>query len=208
MQLKAHLSIPESTKANLIIIHENRGLDGHIRQVADRFAEQGFAVAAPDYLSPAGGSSLDVDTNIAKIKDVSREQVTEITKYWMQALENISKGHESSILGFCWGGGVVNHCATQIPNLKKAVMFYGNAPDLSLVPNIKASLQLNYAENDDRINAERDEYLRSLEQGKIDFEFHVYKDAGHAFFNDTREDRYHKSSAELGFKRALEFLTR
>ena len=103
---------------------------------------------------------------------------------------------------------MVNHCATQIPNLKKAIMFYGNAPDLSVVPNIKASLQLNYAENDDRINAGRDEYLQSLEQGKIDFEFHVYKDAGHAFFNNTREDRYHKTSADLGFKRALEFLAR
>ena len=206
MELKAHLSIPQSPKGCLVIVHENRGLDDHIREVANRFAREGFAVAAPDYLSPIGGSVADVDTNIANIKDVSREQVTEISQYWLNSLTALTKNNNQSILGFCWGGGVVNHCATQINELKKAVMFYGTAPDPSLITNIRTSLQLHYAENDDRINASRDDYIKALESATISHEAFIYEGAGHAFFNDTREDRYHQASAELAFKRALAFL--
>ncbi len=206
MELKAHLSIPQSPKGCLVIVHENRGLDDHIRDVANRFAREGFAVAAPDYLSPIGGSVADVDTNIANIKDVSREQVTEISQYWLNSLTALTKNNNHSILGFCWGGGVVNHCATQINELKKAVMFYGTAPDPSLIKNIRTSLQLHYAENDDRINAGRDDYIKALESATISHEAFIYEGAGHAFFNDTREDRYHQASAELAFKRALAFL--
>ena len=206
MELKAHLSIPESPKGCLVIVHENRGLDDHIRDVANRFAREGFAVAAPDYLSPIGGSAADVDTNIANIKGVSREQVTEISQYWLDSLTTLTKINNKSILGFCWGGGVVNHCATQINELKKAVMFYGTAPDPSLIKNISTSLQLHYAENDERINAGRDDYIKALESATIAHEAFIYEGAGHAFFNDTREDRYHQSSAELAFKRALMFL--
>ena len=206
MELKAHLSIPQSPKGCLVIVHENRGLDDHIRDVANRFAREGFAVAAPDYLSPIGGSVADVDTNIANIKDVSREQVTEISQYWLNSLTALIKNNNQSILGFCWGGGVVNHCATQINELKKAVMFYGTAPDPSLITNIRTSLQLHYAENDDRINAGRDDYIKALESATISHEAFIYEGAGHAFFNDTRKDRYHQASAELAFNRALAFL--
>ena len=206
MELEAHLSIPQSPTGCLVIVHENRGLDDHIRDVANRFATEGFAVAAPDYLSPVGGSVADVDTNIANIKDVSREQVTEISQYWLDSLTALTKSNNQSILGFCWGGGVVNHCATQINELKKAVMFYGTAPDPSLIKNIRTSLQLHYAENDDRINAGRDDYIKALESATISHETFIYEGAGHAFFNDTREDRYHQPSAELAFKRALAFL--
>ena len=206
MELKAHLSIPESPKGCLVIVHENRGLDDHIRDVANRFAREGFAVAAPDYLSPIGGSVADVDTNIVNIKGVSREQVTEISQYWLDGLTALTKINNLSILGFCWGGGVVNHCATQISELKKVVMFYGTAPDLSLIQNIRTSLQLHYAENDERINAGRDDYIKALENATITYEAFVYSGAGHAFFNNTREDRYHQPSAELAFKRALAFL--
>ncbi len=206
MELNAHLTIPESPEGCLVIVHENRGLDDHIRDVANRFAREGFAVAAPDYLSPIGGSVADVDTNIANIKGVSREQVTEISQYWLDSLTTLTKINNQSILGFCWGGGVVNHCATQIKELKKAIMFYGTAPDPSLIKNISTSLQLHYAENDERINAGRDDYIKALENAAISHEAFVYSGAGHAFFNDTREDRYHQSSAELAFKRALAFL--
>ena len=206
MELRAHLSIPQSPKGCLVIVHENRGLDDHIRDVANRFAREGFAVAAPDYLSPVGGSVADVDTNIANIKDVSREQVTEISQYWLDSLTALTKSNNQSILGFCWGGGVVNHCATQINELKKAVMCYGTAPDPSLIKNVRTSLQLHYAENDDRINAGRDDYIKALESATISHEAFIYEGAGHAFFNDTREDRYHQPSAELAFKRALAFL--
>jgi carboxymethylenebutenolidase len=85
-------------------------------------------------------------------------------------------------------------------------MFYGTAPDPSQIDNIRASLQLHYAENDERINAGRDDYVKALEKVAVSHEAFIYDGAGHAFFNDTREDRYHQSSAELAFKRALAFL--
>ena len=85
-------------------------------------------------------------------------------------------------------------------------MFYGTAPDPSLIKNVRTSLQLHYAENDDRINAGRDDYIKALESATISHEAFIYEGAGHAFFNDTREDRYHQPSAELAFKRALAFL--
>ena len=85
-------------------------------------------------------------------------------------------------------------------------MFYGTAPDPSLMSNIRASLQLHYAENDERINAGRDDYLEALTNTGVSHEAFIYEGAGHAFFNDTRDDRYHRPSAELAFKRALEFL--
>ena len=90
MELKAHLSVPEAPHGCLVIVHENRGLDDHIRDVANRFASEGFAVAAPDYLSPIGGSVSDVDTNIAGIKNISRDQVTEISQYWLSSLSLIT----------------------------------------------------------------------------------------------------------------------
>lgn len=206
MELKAHVSVPEAPHGCLVIVHENRGLDDHIRDVANRFASEGFAVAAPDYLSPIGGSVSDVDTNIAGIKNISRDQVTEISRYWLSSLSLITDVSVRSILGFCWGGGVVNHCATQLEELEKAVMFYGTAPDPSQISGIRASLQLHYAEIDDRINAGRDDYLNLLSRSGIAHEVHIYEGAGHAFFNNTRDDRYHQKSAELAFERALGFL--
>lgn len=208
MELKAHLSIPDSPSSCLVIVHENRGLDDHIRDVANRFARAGLAVAAPDYLSPIGGSVDDVDTNIARIKEVSREQVTDISRYWLDTLAKLTQVQNLAILGFCWGGGVVNHCATQIRDLEKAVMFYGMAPDPSLISDIEASLQLHYAENDERINAGRDDYIRALQGCDINHETHIYEGAGHAFFNETRDDRYHQKSAQIAFQRALDFLTK
>lgn len=206
MELKAHLSIPEKPIGNLIIVHENRGLDGHIRDVANRFASEGLAVVAPDYLSPIGGSVTDVDTNIENIKSITRAHVTDISQYWSETVSKISQFPAWSILGFCWGGGVVNHCATKLHSIEKAIMFYGTAPDLELTKDIKATLQLHYAENDDRINAGKDDYQNSLEKCGINFETYTYKGAGHAFFNDTRTDRYHEESATMAFKRVISFL--
>ena len=103
MELKAHLSIPDSPSSCLVIVHENRGLDDHIRDVANRFARAGLAVAAPDYLSPIGGSVDDVDTNIARIKEVSREQVTDISRYWLDTLAKLTQVQNLAILGFLLG---------------------------------------------------------------------------------------------------------
>ena len=208
MEHKAHIAVHGDRPAigNLIIVHENRGLDDHIRDVANRFAAIGMNTIAPDYLSPVGGSVADADDNIAAIKSISRDHVTETTAHWIKTLETLQPDTGTAILGFCWGGGVVNHCATQLSNLKGVIMFYGSAPADGLVEKIKAPLQLHYAENDERINAGREKYLSDLETNRIDFTHYIYTDAGHAFFNDSREDRYHGPSAELAFDRTKDFL--
>ena len=203
----AHLVIPPSPKGRLVIVHENRGLEDHIRNVANRFAALGYAVAAPDYLSPVGGSSTDFDDNIDRLKGVSRSDVADITRYWLNLLNEVVPSSKCAVLGYCWGGGVVNHCATELSEMDAGIMFYGTAPSDESIPSIKATLQLHYAENDERINAGRDAYLAALSQAGVKHDAFIYAGAGHAFFNDTREDRHHAPSAALAFERVSSFLT-
>jgi len=205
---KAHLAIPDRpARGRVVIVHENRGLEDHIRDVANRFAALGYAVAAPDYLAPVGGSSSDFDDNIDRIKGVSRDDVAKITAYWLQALGAIAGAQtKSAVLGYCWGGGVVNHCATVLDDMDLGIMFYGSAPHEDGIPKIKATMQLHYAENDERINAGREAYLAALNSAGVAHQAYIYEGAGHAFFNDTRADRHHAPSAALAFERVERFL--
>jgi carboxymethylenebutenolidase len=202
----AHLVVPPTPKGRIVVVHENRGLEDHIRDVANRFAALGYAVAAPDYLAPVGGSSADFDDNIDRLKGVTRDDVASITAHWLDVLSGVAPETKSAVLGFCWGGGVVNHCATILRDMTAGVMFYGTAPAAEQIPHIKASLQLHYAENDERINAGRDAYLAALSDAGVSHQAHIYAGAGHAFFNDTRADRHHAPSAALAFERVTAFL--
>ena len=202
----AHLVVPPAPRGRIVVVHENRGLEDHIRDVANRLAALGYAVAAPDYLSPVGCSSADFDDNIERLKGVTRDDVASITAHWLAVLGEIAPDTKSAVLGFCWGGGVVNHCATVLEDMSAGVMFYGTAPAAENIPQIKASLQLHYAENDDRINAGREAYLAALSEAGVAHQAHTYPGAGHAFFNDTRADRHHTPSAALAFERVSAFL--
>ena len=190
----------------VIVIHENRGLNAHIRDVARRVALEGFVALAPDYLSPLGGTPAD--------EEKAREMIGQLDP--AQTVANgvatvaFLKGHESGTgkvgaMGFCWGGGTVNNLAAAAPDLGAGVAYYGRQPDTEDVPKIKAALLLHYAGQDERINAGIDAYKAALQAAGKDFTVYVYEGAQHAFNNDTSAARYNKEAADLAWGRTIAF---
>ena len=191
----------------VIVIHENRGLNAHIRDVARRVALDGFVALAVDYLSPLGGTPGD--------EDKAREMIGQLDP--AQTVQNgvatvaFLKGHESGngkvgAVGFCWGGGAVNNLAAAAPDLDAGVAYYGSQPkEADAIARIEAALLLHYAGVDERINAGIDAYKAALEAAGKEFTVHVYDGAQHAFNNDTSEARYDKDAADLAWGRTIAF---
>jgi len=209
-EMKGYLARPKDAAGKLgsvIVIHENRGLNGHIRDIARRVALEGFVALAPDFLSPLGGTPDDED----KARDMFTNLDPALTAANAEAsLAYLAKldGANGKVgaIGFCWGGGVVNRFATISPELKAGVAYYGAQPAPSDVPKIKAALLLHYAGLDDRINAGIDAYRKELQAGGKTFEIFVYDGVNHAFNNDTSAARYDKKAADLAWGRTIEFL--
>lgn len=209
-EMKGYLVQPKNASGKLggvIVIHENRGLNPHIRDVARRMALEGFVALAPDFLAPQGGTPEN--------EDQAREMFSKLDPAVTVANAEASVAHLSKLdsvngsvgaIGFCWGGGLVNNLATKSPELKAAVAYYGAQPPASEVPNIKAALLLHYAGLDDRINAGIDAYKKALEENGKTFQIFVYDGANHAFNNDTSAARYDKTAADLAWSRTVEFL--
>ncbi|MGV3593727.1 MAG: dienelactone hydrolase family protein [Sediminibacterium sp.] len=190
----------------VIIIHENRGLNDHIRDVARRAAKAGYIAIAPDALSAAGGTPTD--------QDQARQLFSQIDA--KQNLINFSKGFDylkgrkdcngfTGCVGFCWGGALVNQLAVNVPGLNAAVAFYGRQADVADVPKIKAALQLHYAGLDERINAGIPAYEEALKKNNVKYELYLYEGVNHAFHNDTSGARYNEAAAKLAWKRTLDF---
>ncbi len=191
----------------VIVIHENRGLNPHIEDVARRLAAEGFLAFAPDLLSVAGGTPAS--------EDAARELHTKTNKDDMltaalAAVPFIQKHPESTgkvgAIGFCYGGGVVNRLATGSPDLAAAVPYYGVQPAAGLVPAIRAPLLLQYAETDANINKGIAAYEAALKANNKKYTLHSYPGTQHAFNNDTGAARYNKAAAELAWSRTLAFL--
>jgi carboxymethylenebutenolidase len=189
----------------VIVIHENRGRNPHIEDVARRIALEGFLALSPDLLSVAGGTPAD--------EDQARDLHTKADKGAMlnAALAAIPfiKNHGESTgkvgaIGFCYGGGVVNSMATASADLNAGAAYYGAQPPTSEVPSIKAALLLNYAGLDQRINAGIPAYEAALKANGKRFTIYVYPDVNHAFNNDTG-NRYNKAAADLAWSRAIAF---
>jgi carboxymethylenebutenolidase len=190
----------------VIVIHENRGLNDHIRDVARRVALEGFIALAPDYLSPLGGTPDDEDRAREMIGQLSRERVAAdgiATIAFLQAHDG-GNGNVGA-MGFCWGGGAVNDLAIAASSLDAAVAYYGRQGDAAEVGRIAAPLLLHYAGEDARINAGIDAYRTALEAAGKAFEIHVYEGAQHAFNNDTSEARYDQEAADLAWERTIAF---
>ena len=209
-EMKGYLVHPKDAAGKLggvIIIHENRGLNPHIRDVARRVALEGFVALAPDFLSPLGGTPADEDKARDMFTNLDPALTAENAEASLTYLAKLdgSNGKVGAI-GFCWGGGLVNRFATISPELKAGVAYYGAQPQASDVPNIKAALMLHYAGLDDRINAGIDAYRKELQAGRKTFEIFVYDGVNHAFNNDTSAARYDKKSADLAWGRTVEFL--
>ncbi len=208
--MKGYLVRPADVSGKLpavIVIHENRGLNPHIRDVARRMALEGFLALAPDFLSPAGGTPTDEDKAREMIGALDAAATTANAAATVAFLE----GHAQSTgkvgaIGFCWGGGLVNRLAVGSPDLKAGVAYYGAQPKAEDVPKIKAALLLHYAGLDERINAGIDAYQKALKDNGKDATIYVYDGVNHAFNNDTSAARYDKAAADLAWSRTVEFL--
>lgn len=190
----------------VVVIHENRGLNGHIEDVARRIALRGFVALAPDALSPLGGTPEDQD----QAREMIRELDPEVTLANYVAAVSHLKGRDDTTdragaVGFCWGGGMVGRLATAADDLDAAVVFYGSVPPLDRVPEIRAPLLLHYAGLDARINADVPDFEAALQEAGVDYTLHMYEGVNHAFHNDTSELRYDPDAAELAFERTIEF---
>ncbi|RUM99762.1 dienelactone hydrolase family protein [Pseudaminobacter arsenicus] len=208
-EMKGYLVRPADNDGKLgavIVIHENRGLNEHIRDVARRIALEGFMALAPDFLSPLGGTPED--------EDRAREMFGELDAG--QTIANgvatvaYLKGHEGGngkvgAVGFCWGGGAVNDLAVNAPDLAAGVAYYGRQAKAEEVAKIKAPLLLHYAGQDERINAGIDAYKAALEAAGKELTIYIYDGAQHAFNNDTSEARYNKQAADLAWGRTIAF---
>ncbi len=191
----------------VIVIHENRGLNEHIRDVARRMALEGFVALAPDYLSPVGGTPEDEDKAREMIGQLDAAQTVAngvATVAFLKGSE-LTNGKVGAV-GFCWGGGAVNALAVNAPDLAAGVAYYGRQADPADASKIEASLLLHYAGIDERINAGIDAYREALDAAGVDYDIHVYDGVQHAFNNDTSEARYDKEAADLAWSRTVAFL--
>ncbi|WP_337183369.1 dienelactone hydrolase family protein [Shinella sp.] len=209
-EMKGYLVRPKEMAAPLggvIVIHENRGLNAHIRDVARRMALEGFIALAPDFLSLAGGTPDDEDKAREMIGKLDAAATVADAQASLQFLAGLDGANgKVGAVGFCWGGGLVNRFATKSPELKAGVAYYGAQPPAVDVLGIKAAMLLHYAGLDARINAGIDAYRTALEANGKTFEIHMYEGVNHAFNNDTSAARYDKAAADLAWRRTVDFL--
>lgn len=190
----------------VIVVHENRGLNPHIEDVARRLALDGFLAYAVDMLSPLGGTPSDEDKGREMIRSLDRGETAQRIA---AAVPFLAKHPESNgkvgIIGFCWGGGMVNRVAVLAPDLDAGVAYYGVQVPAAQVKSIKARLLLHYAGLDPRVNAGIDAYKAALDANNKDYTIHIYEGVNHAFNNDTGS-RYDKTAADLAWGRTVTFL--
>lgn len=207
--MKGYLARPASAKGKklpgILVIHENRGLNPHIEDIARRLALEGFMAFAPDALTPLGGYPGDED----KARELFQKLDQDKTREDFVAAANLLRTRpdcsgQIGAVGFCYGGGIVNFLATRLPELKAGVAFYGNQPPAADVPKIKASLLLHYAETDERINAGWPAYEAALKENKKKYEAFTYPGTQHGFNNDTTP-RYDAAAAKVAWSRTVDF---
>ena len=193
----------------MIVIHENRGLNPHLEDIARRLAVEGFIALAPDLLSLFGGTPPDEDKARdlhAQHQPAGREDMIAAA---VAAVGFMQKNPDSTgkvgAIGFCFGGGVVNRMATDSPDLLAAVPYYGAQPPADKVAAIKAALLLQYAEHDDGINKGIPAYEAALRASNKKFTLYQYPGTQHAFNNDLGAARYNKAAAELAWARTIAF---
>ena len=207
-KVSGYLVRPKGTvkRPAVVVIHENRGLNPHIEDVARRLATEGFLALAPDLLSVSGGTPANEDAARDLHSKTNREDMI------VEAVAGVAflKAHAESTskvgaVGFCFGGGVVNRIATDSPVLDAGVAYYGAQVPADKVPAIKAALLLQYAENDDNINKGIADFEAALKANNKKYTKYMYPGTQHAFNNDTGGARYNKAAADLAWSRTLAF---
>jgi carboxymethylenebutenolidase len=208
--IKALLSKPEGATQKLggiIVVHENRGLNPHIEDVARRAALAGFISVAPDALTPLGGypGNDDQGRELQSKRD-RNEMLEDFIAAYDYLKSNKDCNGKIGVVGFCFGGWIANMMAVRIPELSASVPFYGGQPAPEDVPKIKAPLLIHYAGLDTRVNEGWPAYETALKESNKEYKAHVYPEANHGFHNDTTP-RYDKAAAELAWKRTTDFFT-
>jgi carboxymethylenebutenolidase len=210
-KMRGYLAKPAKADGKLpgvLVIHENRGLNPHIEDVARRLATDNFVAFAPDALFPLGGYPGDEDKARELFQKLDQTKTREdfiAAVDWLKARPEING--KVGAVGFCYGGGMVNFLATRVPDLAAGVAFYGSAPDVQDIPKIKAALLIQSAEVDERINASWPAYEAALKSANVRYERYLYPGTQHGFNNDTTP-RYDAAAAKLEWERTLAHLNR
>ena len=205
---KAYVAEPRtrSLKATVVVIHENRGLNEHTRDVARRLGIAGFRAVAVDFLSPAGGTPANEDAAREAIGKLDIARSVSDAVAILDELAKSSRGGKVGAVGFCWGGGFVNGLAVAAGDkLDAGVSYYGPAPDASEAAKVQAPLLIHDAGLDDRVNRTSFPWVEALRAAKKPVKFYLYEGVNHAFNNDTSAERYNKEAADLAWKRTLAF---
>jgi carboxymethylenebutenolidase len=206
--MRAYVAHPKKKGkyAAVMVIHENRGLNKHIEDVARRAALEGFLAIAPDALSPMGGAPEDADKAREMFGKLdAKKTITNFAKAFEYLKTRKDCNKKFGAVGFCWGGAMANNLAVNVPELLAAAPYYGRQPEVADVPKIKAALQLHYAQMDERVNAGIPAYEEALKAANIKYQVFMYEGAQHAFHNDTAPTRYNETAAKLAWSRTMEF---
>jgi carboxymethylenebutenolidase len=209
--MRGYLVRPASMSGKLpgvLVVHENRGLNPHIEDIARRVALEKFVAFAPDALAPLGGYPGDED----KARELFPKLDQTKTREDFVAAVAYLKGRPDctgkvGVVGFCYGGSISNMLATRVPDLAAAVPFYGGQAQAADVPKIKAALLIHYAEKDERVNAGWPAYEAALKANNVRYSMHMYPGTQHGFNNDTTP-RYDEAAAKLAWGRTIEFFNR
>ena len=207
-EMQAYVARPITAKKypTVVVIHENRGLNAHIEDVARRVAKAGYLAIAPNALAALGSLPANEDEVRAQFAKLDAKQTL---NNFIKAFEYAGKRKDSNgkfgCVGFCWGGAMANNLAVNMPDLKAAVAFYGRQPEAADVAKIKAAVQLHYGGLDERVNAGIPAYEEALKKNNIKYELYIYEGVNHAFHNDTSAARYNEAAAKLAWERTLAF---
>jgi carboxymethylenebutenolidase len=207
-KIRAYLARPagiSGQRSGVVVVHENRGLNPYIEDVARRVAVAGFVALAPDGLTPLGGYPGTDDEGKVMQRTLDKGKLTED---FIAAYEHLRSDANSTgkvgVVGFCYGGGVSNALAVRLPELAAAVPFYGRQPTAEEVTKIKAPLLLHYAGLDQRVNKGWPDYEQALKANNKEYTAYVYPEVNHGFHNDTTA-RYDEAAAELAWQRTIDF---
>ena len=199
---------PSGPLGSVLVIHENRGLNAHIEDVARRLAVAGYRAVAPDFLTPVGGTPADQDVARAAIGKLDLGQSAADAVATLRMLSRLPNANGFvGAVGFCWGGGMVNRVAVAAGrDLHAGIVFYGPAPDPALASRVEAAMLLHYAGLDERVNATGLPWAAALKAAGKRVESIVYPGVNHAFHNDTSAERYDRAAAEQAWAATLRFL--
>jgi carboxymethylenebutenolidase len=207
-KMRGYLAMPAKRSGKLpgvLVVHENRGLNPHIEDIARRVALEQYVAFAPDALTPLGGYPGDEDKARELFGKLDQQKTREdfiAAAHWLEKRPECTG--KIGAVGFCYGGGVANMLATRLPELGAAVPFYGNQPPADQVANIKAPMLIHYAQNDERIDAGIPAFESALKANHIKYEMYTYPGTQHGFNNDTTP-RYDKAAATLAWQRTMGF---